>query len=171
MVQILIFGWLFKTAPMNVDAPIILICVLVVIMPDTKHYTPHLRYKLIALLGLLFAAGFGWQLTRRFSLEVLFFLVISLALIAWAIYAMLSHVEATTNGVILFTPLRASRQIEFRQLISVSENGRFNPVLTLVYYPRETNGLLDLDDARSLILPAVTEQQELLALLEARLPI
>jgi hypothetical protein len=139
-------------------------------MSDIKNYPSHIRYKFIALFCVLFMAGFGWQLTRNFSLDVLFFLVLSLGLLIWSLYAMFSYLEATAKSLTLFTPLRASRQIEFRQLISVSENGRFNPVLTLLYYPRQADGLLDLDDVHSLILPAVAEQQTLLELLEASAP-
>lgn len=139
-------------------------------MPDTKHYASDLRYKFIALLCLLFAASFGWNLTRRFAVETLFFFGLSLALLVWAVIAMLSHVDITADSIILVSPWRTSRQVGFRQLISVSENGRFNLVLTLVYHPRRADGLLDLDNAHSLILPAVTEQQELFERLEASLP-
>ena len=139
-------------------------------MSESKRYPSHLRYKFVALFCFLLLINFGWQLMRYFSLETLFFFCIGLALVIWALYAMVSYVETNANGIVLCTPLRAVRKVEFRQLISVSENGRFNPVLTLVYHPWLPNGLLDLDDARSLILPAVRDQQELLALLEARLP-
>jgi hypothetical protein len=140
-------------------------------MADIKSYPSDLRYKFIALLCLLFAVGFGWNLTRRFSLDTLLFFVLSLALVTWSVIAMLSRVEVNADSLVLFTPLRASRQVGFRQLISVSENGRFNRVLTLLYYPRSADGLLDLDNPHSLILPALAEQQELFELLEARLPI
>ena len=139
-------------------------------MSDPKQYPSHLRYKFIALCCLLLAAALGWNLIRRFSLDTLFFFVISLALIAWSLYGILSRVEITADSLVLFTPLRANRQVEFRQLIGVSENGRFNPVLTLLYYPRLADGLLDLDDAHSLILPSVNEQEQLLELLEASAP-
>ena len=118
----------------------------------------------------MLAVGFGWNLAHRLSLDNAFFFVLSVGMIAWAVYAMLSHVEINGDEIALVTPLRASRRVDFRQLISVSENGRFNPVLTLLYYPRRSDGLLELDDARSLILPAVAAQQELLDLLEASLP-
>ena len=139
-------------------------------MVDRQQYSSHVRYKFIVLGGLLLAVALGWGLTRRFALDALFFFALSLALIAWSLYAMLSRVEITADRIILLTPLRANRQVEFRQLISVSENGRFNPVLTLLYHPRRADNLLDLDDAHSLILPAVHEQATLLALLEARSP-
>ena len=139
-------------------------------MAALKQYSSNLRYKFIAFCCLLLVGVFGWSLTQRFSLDSLFFFVISLGLVAWSCYAMLSRVETTTDGIILVTPLQLNRRVEFRQLISVSENGRFNPVLTLLYHPRRADGLLDLDDAHSLILPAVDEQAALLEILEARLP-
>ncbi|MFN8491961.1 MAG: hypothetical protein U0350_30450 [Caldilineaceae bacterium] len=139
-------------------------------MLPTKRYSTHIRYQFLALVCLLLAVGFGWNLTRSLTLDTAFFFVLSLGLIAWAVYAMFSHVEVNEDELALVTPLRAPHRVDFRQLISVSENGRFNPVLTLLYHPRRSDGLLDLDDAQSLILPAVTAQQELLDLLEARLP-
>ena len=139
-------------------------------MLPTKRFSTHMRYQVLALFCLLIAVGFGWNLTRHLTLDTAFFFVLSLGLIAWAVYAMLSHVEIKGDEIALVTPLRAPHRVDFRQLISVSENGRFNPVITLLYHPRRSDGLLDLDDARGLILPAVAAQQELLALLEASLP-
>lgn len=137
-------------------------------MVEPKQYPIHPRYKLLALLCLLLAALFGWNLRARFTWEETFFFVILLVIAAWSLALSFSHVALTAEQITLSTPWRGSQQVEFRQLISVSENGRFNPVLTLIYHPRLANNLLDLDDARSLILPAVDEQDELLASLEAR---
>ncbi len=139
-------------------------------MSNTKRYTSDLRYKFIALLCLFFVFGFAWNLIRLFALETLFFLVLSLAVVVWSVLAMLNYVEVGADTIVLFAPLQASRPVRFRQLISVSENGRFNPVITLIYHPQRADGLLDLDRVQSLILPALTEQQELLDRLEASVP-
>lgn len=139
-------------------------------MLNAKSYASHFRYRLLVLLCLLLAVGFGWNLTRGLALDTLFFLLLSLALIGWLVYVILSRVEVNADELTLLAPLRAPRRVSFRQLISVSENGRFNPVITLLYHPRRADGLLDLDEARSLILPAVSDQQELLEMLEASLP-
>ncbi|CAN5729015.1 hypothetical protein BH10CHL1_BH10CHL1_13070 [soil metagenome] len=139
-------------------------------MLNTKRYPSDLRYKFIALFCLFFVAGFAWNLTRTFTLETLFFFVLSLAVVIWSVLAMLSYVEVGADNLVLFAPLQSDRSVRFRQLISVSENGRFNPVLTLIYHPQRADGLLDLDHVQSLILPALNEQEELLELLEARLP-
>jgi hypothetical protein len=139
-------------------------------MSNSKRYSSDLRYKFIALLCLFFVLGFAWNLTRTFSLETLFFFVLSLAVVGWSVLAMRSYVEVSADNLVLFAPLQTSRAVRFRQLISVSENGRFNPVITIIYHPARADGLLDLDNTHSLILPALSEQQELLELLEARLP-
>jgi len=139
-------------------------------MTALKQYSSHFRYKFMVCGCLLLAGAFGWNLAQHFSRDLLFFFVISLGLVAWSFYGMVSRVEMTADRLVLMTPWRANRSVEFRQLISVSENGRFNPVLTLLYHPRQADGLLELDDVHSLILPAVNEQAALLEILEARLP-
>jgi hypothetical protein len=75
------------------------------------------------------------------------------------------------NGVCVQTPLRGRRCVEFRQLASVMEAGRVNPVIALIYYPMLDNGLFDLDKPTSLVLPAVQGQAQLLTFLEAKTPV
>ncbi len=135
-------------------------------MLEPKQYPIHPRHKLLALLCLLLAALFGWNVSRDFTWEATFFLTILLAISAWSFALSFSRVVLTAEQITLYTPLRGEHRVELRQLISVSENGRFNRVLTLIYHPRLTNHLLDLDDVRSLILPTVDGQDELLATLE-----
>jgi hypothetical protein len=60
--------------------------------------------------------------------------------------------------------------VNFRQLFGVSQEGRLLPVLVLLYYPTLSSGLFDLTDARTLRLPLLLAQAELLAHLQTRLP-
>ena len=69
----------------------------------------------------------------------------------------------------LETPLGA-RRVEFRQLDSATEAGRLLRVVVVTYHPLLENGLLDLDDLRSVTLPAVNQQYELLELLQQHAP-
>ncbi len=137
-------------------------------MQATKHFTPHFWYKLVALFCGGLMALFGWNLAQRFTFEAAFFVVMLIGVVAWCGYSTLSQVAVTSTAVTLQTPLRANRQVEFRQLISVSENGRFNPVITLLYHPHLANGLLDLDEVHSLILPALRDQEQVVTLLAAK---
>lgn len=140
-------------------------------MLEPKQYPIHPRYKWFALFCLLLAALLGWNVSQDFTWEAIFFLVILLTIATWSLLLGFSHVTLTAEQITLYTPLIGTRRVALRQLISVSENGRFNRVLTLIYHPRLANNLLDLDDVRSLILPTVDGQDELLATLEVSVPL
>ena len=81
----------------------------------------------------------------------------------------LSSVHITQNSVVYDSLLRRQQEIEFRQLIEVSENGRFGQSITLLYYPLLTTGLVDLEDAQSLFLPQVVDQETLYSTLAAKI--
>jgi hypothetical protein len=66
--------------------------------------------------------------------------------------------------------LAAPQQVQFRQLVEVSEEGRFQRVIVLLYHPLRSQGLVELDDLRSLALPALEAQTDLLELLQTRTP-
>ena len=67
-------------------------------------------------------------------------------------------------------PLAQPLQVQFRQLAEVSEEGRLQRVILLLYHPLCADGLVDLDDLHSLALPALEEQTDLLEILQARTP-
>ena len=54
--------------------------------------------------------------------------------------------------------------------MSVSTSGRAGNALILLYHPDRGDGMLDLDDVRSLVLPALDEQDALQSYLEAQVP-
>lgn len=144
----------------------------------TVVYKPGTRYKAYAGIGAVAAVAFGWRLGSAWlggqgvQWDALFFLVLMLGLTAWALWQIPSRVETSSRDVTLTRPFTAPHTVEYRQLFSVTENGRVGGrSISLVYHPLREDGLLDLDNARSLILPEVENQNELLALLEERMPV
>jgi hypothetical protein len=141
--------------------------------PDSliNQYAPAPTYRFIFILCLGLALLFAWELWRVVTIGALLFLLISLALALWAGRALTARVQLTANGLCRHSLLQTPHCVEFRQLVGVSEEGRFNLVLVLTYHPMLDNGLLDLDAIQTLMLPAVRQQETLLAQLRAKLPV
>ena len=112
----------------------------------------------MAYLGALVALLFAWELGRGFAWSIFFFLVIALAFSTTNLYWATSHVELTPTGLTCRRRLAASLHIDFRQIVSVAETGRITTGISLVYYPLADNGLIDLDNPRSLFLPGMERQ-------------
>jgi hypothetical protein len=133
-------------------------------------YTGHSFYRLLAALCVILILLFAWQLSTRWDWGALLFMAIA----AWSAFRcvrlMWSRVEVTDDRVRLVAPGASPREVEFRQLSGVHEEGRGLKSILLVYYPRISTGLLDLDEERTLLLPAVNRHAELLATLAAKVP-
>ncbi|MCC6457397.1 MAG: hypothetical protein IT328_20750 [Caldilineaceae bacterium] len=133
-------------------------------------YTGHSFYRLLAALCVILILLFAWQLRARWDWGALLFMAIA----AWSAFRcvrlMLSQVEVMDDRVRLVAPGSSPREVEFRQLSEVHEEGRGLKSILLVYYPRMATGLLDLDEERTLLLPAVNGHAELLAALAAKVP-
>ncbi|RIK33342.1 MAG: hypothetical protein DCC55_35145 [Chloroflexi bacterium] len=140
-------------------------------MNNSRIFFPNSFYAIVAAVAVVLVGLFGWELWRQVTVGNLLFLGVSLGLLGWGVNAYWSRVELAPNQVCVQTPLRRRRCVEFRQLATVVEAGRVNPVIALVYYPVLDNGLLDLDTPASLVLPAVRGQAELLTELEAKTPV
>lgn len=157
----------------------------------TAVYRASTRYRLLAGGALLMTLLFVWELWRLANqqsttdgalLGALFFFGVSLCILLWSSNAALTRVEIMRNGIVRRTlvnlvlsalpnnPLGEPVRVEFRQLVSVTENGRGRGSITLVYHPRREDGLLDVYDVHSLILPTMDTQNELVELLEKRVP-
>lgn len=132
-------------------------------------YRPVERYALLGGAGVLAALFCGWALWRQFDWVTLIFLFGCLFAAASFGMQLLARVEVDGGGLQLVTPMTA-RRIEFRQLDSATEAGRLLRVIVVTYHPLLENGLLDLDDLRSVMLPAVNRQYELLELLQQHAP-
>lgn len=139
-------------------------------MPEDSLYLPRPVYRLFAAGGAAVAALFTWEVVREFSLPTLFFLLaaagFAVVYLRWALMRM----ELTADGVTVQVPLQSPRHVLFRQMITCVEAGRITPGLSLVYWPVSADGLVEMEAPRTLFLPAVARQEELLAALEERIP-
>jgi hypothetical protein len=139
-------------------------------MTTAKTHAAHSRYLVLAILCLGLAGLFGWELAHRFDWGMLLFLAITLGLAVWYASVMASRVTLHPDRVEVFAPLGGTQAIEFRQLLSVTEEGRFGRAILLSYHPLLDQGLLDLEDVRTLALPIVVGQDALLADLAKQVP-
>ncbi|MBX3013488.1 MAG: hypothetical protein KF832_18350 [Caldilineaceae bacterium] len=133
-------------------------------------FTPHPIYRWLTGGCLLLTGLLAWGLLDVVTLEELFFLGISASLSLWFSLHMVSRVQLNERSLVLQSPWRGSRTVEFRQIVSTTEAGRFLRALSVIYHPREANGLLDLDRVQHLLLPAVVDQERLLTAIEAHIP-
>ena len=133
-------------------------------------YRPHSRYVLMAGIAAICIALLGWRLAGRADLGSLLFLGVALGLLFFALRGIGSRVEVDALGLTLFRPLSPPLRIHYRQLVEVTEEGRVQRVLVVLYYPLAADGLLDLEDVRSQALPALEDQSELLSLLQTKTP-
>jgi hypothetical protein len=136
----------------------------------SQTFSPHPLYRWLTLGCLLLTGLLGWSLVTVITAEEFFFFILSATICLWFGNSFLSQVHVDEKTVEVRSPLHGVQRVEFRQLVSVTETGRFIQALSLLYYPRQTNGLLDLDHIQHLLLPAVVDQATLLTAMEARIP-
>lgn len=133
-------------------------------------YRPHPRYVLMTGIAVICLALLGWQLLGRADLGLLLFFGVALGLLFFALRGIGSRVEVDALGLTLFRPLSPPLRILYRQIVQVTEEGRFQRVLVILYYPLAADALIDLDGVRSQALPALDDQAELLDLLQTKTP-
>ncbi|MYH62906.1 MAG: hypothetical protein F4148_14515 [Caldilineaceae bacterium SB0675_bin_29] len=139
-------------------------------MTDTPVYLPRTTYRLFAVGGAAVALLFLREILNGFSLPSLFFLLGAIAFALIHVRWALMRLELTADGVTVRAPLQAPLLIQFRQMITCEEAGRFVPGVSLVYRPISADGIVDTDVPRTLFLPAVARQDEFLAALQERIP-
>ncbi len=136
---------------------------------------PHLYqarriYQMFTLLGVLVTLLFVWTLVQRFDWLTFVFLsfaaIFAIINLRWA----LTRIELTPSGLTLYEPLNQPTHVDFRQMVTVNEAGRMFPGVSIVYYPVAQDGLLDMEDPRSLFFPALENQDELLSVLQHEIP-
>ena len=146
---------------------------------ETVHYPTSPRYKILVGAGFTLSLLLGWETVRAFTgggdgdvpWGTLFFLVITLGITTWYGREMLSIVRLSPDALEVTRRPGTTRIVEFRQMVSVSDAGRLGGrSITVVFYPLEADGLVDLDGADSLIVPEVDDHDGLLDALEARVP-
>lgn len=134
-------------------------------------YTGHIWYRVLAALCVLLALLFAWQLTNRWDWGALLFLGVAIWSAFRCLKLMSSKVELAEDRVRLLAMGAAPREVEYRQLSAVYEEGRGLKSILLLYQPRSETGLITPDEERSLQLPAVNQHEELLAALTAKVPV
>ncbi len=140
------------------------------ISDDARIYPSQRRYGFMTAVGFAVALLFGWTLPTRFGwFDLIFFgvaLIFALVNVRW----LFTRAELTPNGLTLHQPLVAPRHVQFRQMVAVFEAGRAMPGVSVVYYPLAESGLVEMDSPRTLFLPALERQAELLAVLHHEIP-
>lgn len=140
-------------------------------MSDLPSLYPARRsYRLRSGLGLVVAGLFGWEVATSFAWGSAFFLLASLAFAAINAFWAWSRIELTPGGLTYHRSGIGPVHVDFRQMVTVSEAGRFTPGISLVFYPLDEAGMVDVDRPRTLFLPAVERQDELLRVLHHVMP-
>jgi hypothetical protein len=139
-------------------------------MTDTPVYLPRKSYRLFAAVGAAVVLLFLWEILNAFTLPGLFFLLAAFAFTLINVRWALMRLELTADGIIARAPLQATLQIQFRQMITCDEAGRFVPGVSLVYWPVSADGIVETDVPRTQFLPAVARQEQLMSVLQERIP-
>jgi hypothetical protein len=135
-----------------------------------QTYPVQQWYSVSVVICLALCLLFAWQLTRGFEVGALLFFGVCVAIAAWQWRAARTRVAIHEDRLIVTAPFSSDREVEFRQLLDVVQEGRVNPSIMVLYHPRSEDGLLALDDVETLTLPAVQDQITLLDRLEGQVP-
>ncbi len=130
------------------------------------RYAAHPKYRLWAAAWAAVAGVSAWQLRQGIDAGALLFLGIALALLVWYGREVGSTVTLEGRRLRLHRPLAADAVVEFRQLAAVHQEGRIGASILLHYHPLAADGLVALDNLRSLALPALVDQEELMGILQ-----
>jgi hypothetical protein len=133
-------------------------------------FSGHFLYRYLTALCVLLALLFAWQLFNRWDWGALLFLAVALWSALRCLKLMSSKIELTTDRLRILAMGEPAREVEYRQLSSLYEEGRGLKAILLLYHPRLESGLFDLDQELSVVLPAVNRHEELLAALKAQVP-
>jgi hypothetical protein len=136
----------------------------------TTGYRPHSRYLLYLLITLGASAYLAWMLLRAFDTVTAFIFALCLACAIWSAWNLFSVVTVDAKGIRVESPLGRAACVDFRQFAEVAPGGRFLPTIVVIYHPLRGDGQLDLDEFRSLHLPAVEERDTLLEYLQQQTP-
>ena len=159
-----------------------------------EEFRVHRLYYLLVTFSVLLLVLLGSSLWEMITTGALLFLAIAIVAILWFISALGTRVHLSPTEMTIQMPLRfpllpplcdqlqsaqlhatgvmnrrTTCTIDYRQLYSIDESGRFLTVLTILYHPSEPDGLLDLTQIATVTLPLMGNQQTLRQRLEAAL--
>lgn len=137
---------------------------------DTNVYEARRIYQIFALLGGVIILLFAISLANEFRWDSLLFFGAATLFSFYNLRCMLVRLEFTPAGITLYEPLRQPQHIDFRQIADVHESGRVVMGIGMVYYPIGENGMVDMDAPRSLFIPALERQAEVLHVLNQSMP-
>lgn len=133
-------------------------------------YPAQSIYRAMALVSLIVAGLFTWDLAQGFEPGSLLFFAVSIGAMGWSIRLGWTRTTLTPEQLVVEPPLTSPIHIEYGQILSVSEEGRMTKSIVVAYHPRTADGLLDLDRAKAISLPAVQNQEALYEELVRRSP-
>jgi hypothetical protein len=135
----------------------------------TKEYRASPRYWVLAIAGLGAAALLLIDLFRGVRWDTALFALIGLVGGLWALWMATTRVYVTDDGLIIkrFT---AAYRVDFQQMLGADVQGRFLSVLSIVFHPRLESGLIDTEQVGSMLVPALVDQEQLVELIEHRIP-
>jgi hypothetical protein len=116
-----------------------------------------------------FAACLFWLVSslRGANWETIFFFVVGMVGGLWALWMATTVVTATNSGLTV-KRLTSSQSVDYQQIRSSSDTGRLFRILAILYHPRNANGLVNTEEIRSLLMPGLAHQDDLVQLLEQR---
>ncbi len=143
-----------------------------------ENFQTHPLYYGLTALSTLLLLLLSWHLFQTVTLGSLLFVCVAGGATIWFASALGTQVWLSPSTMVIDRPLwlfalagrRRSCTIDYRQLVSVDQSGRVFAVLTVLYYPRRQDGLLDLEQLAAITLPVVTDQATLRERLEAAIP-
>ncbi|MBX2997428.1 MAG: hypothetical protein KF893_02875 [Caldilineaceae bacterium] len=140
-------------------------------MRSEQHlYVARRAYTVFTFVGLSITLLLVWTLIQAFDWVTLIFLSFAALFAMINLRWMFTRAELTPSGLTLYEPLIPPTHVDFRQMVVVYEAGRAIAGISLVYYPLAGNGLVNMDDPRTLYLPAMQNQEELLSILDREIP-
>ncbi len=151
-----------------------------------EEFRVHPLYYLLVAFSVLLLLLLGRALWEMVTTGVLLFFGIAIVAILWFLSALGTRVHLLPTEMAIQMPMRfpllpplctqlrtspvnatevfdrrTTCTIDYRQLYSIDESGRFLTVLTILYYPKEQDGLLDLTQIATITLPLMRNQQTL----------
>jgi len=149
----------------------------------SEEFSAHPLYYLLTALSASMALLLGWDLWETTTAAAFFFFGIAVVATLWFASALGTRVTLSATGMQLHRPLPRLRfpseratataeqpgisTIDYRQFYTVDQSGRLLSVLTILYYPKESDGLLDLTKVATMTLPLMRNQPQLRDRLEA----